>query len=53
VYLDRNANGQWQEIATAIDNGSTGGPALTSEGHGGIRTDFMDVVLDDFSIVNM
>jgi hypothetical protein len=53
VFLDRNASGQWQEIAAATDNGSIGGPALTNEGHGGVRTDFMDVVLDDFSIVNM
>lgn len=51
VFLDKRRTGEWQLVATAVDNGkSYGGAVIRNEGYGGIRTDFMDVQFDDYKI---
>ncbi len=51
LYIDRERNGNWELIAEAVDEGRKyGGYPFFDTGHGGIRTDFMDVEFDDYSI---
>lgn len=51
LYLDKERNGNWELVAEAVDDGKQyGGKAMTEAGHGGIRTDFMDVEFDDYRI---
>lgn len=46
VWLDRNDNGNWEQIASAVDTSQTiDGPA-----HAGIRTDYLDVHFDDYKV---
>ncbi len=49
MYIDRNNTGAWELVTTAIDAG-VGGAPLTHEGKAGVRTDFMDVHVDDFTL---
>lgn len=54
LFVDKNKNGTWESVLEAIDDGiSFGGPAITEAGHAGIRTDFMDVEFDDYSITQL
>jgi hypothetical protein len=49
-FSDFGKTGTWKLAASAIDDGvSFGGPSH-AVGHVGIRTDFMDVQFDDFSL---
>lgn len=50
LWIDRNRTGQWQKVLETVDtdSGPDGVPIL-SEGFGGVRTDFMDVELDDYT----
>ena len=51
LYMDVGKTGVWKLIASAIDDGVTyGGEAFTQPGHGGMRTDFMDVEFDDYEV---
>lgn len=51
LYLDKERNGSWELVAEAVDDGKKyGGTAFMEAGHGGIRTDFMDVEFDDYRI---
>lgn len=51
LYTDENRSGNWTLVLTAVDdNQSYGGAAITSEGYGGLRTDFMDVEFDEYKI---
>lgn len=51
LYIDKNKSGNWILAATAVDNGkSFGGAVIKNEGYAGIRTDFMDIELDDYKI---
>ncbi|HTK60093.1 MAG TPA: hypothetical protein VL283_02710 [Candidatus Baltobacteraceae bacterium] len=50
-YSDVGRTGTWTQIASVIDDGKAyGGPALTAAGVSGLRTDFMDVSMDDFAV---
>lgn len=50
IYTDFGKTGSWKLAASAIDDGTSfGGPSLGT-GHVGIRTDFMDVEFDDYSL---
>ncbi len=50
LYTDVGKTGNWVLVAEAIDDGiSYGGPIFT-EGYGGLRTDFMDVLFDDYMV---
>lgn len=51
VYADFGRTGTWTKVAEAVDDGrSFGGAALTDAGHTGLRTDFMDVEFDDYTL---
>ena len=51
LYLDIGQTGNWDKVLSIIDTDGDQGP-LTIRGaaHAGIRTDFMDVVIDNYSI---
>lgn len=51
LYMDIGRTGRWQLVASAQDNGTQyGGQAFLSAGRGGVRTDFMDVAFDEYSL---
>jgi hypothetical protein len=51
LYMDKNWTGTWTKILSATDDGITkGGSTISSGGHAGIRTDFMDVEFDQYKI---
>ena len=50
LYMDKDRTGTWTLIAETLDNGAQGKPLL-NEGYAGIRTDFMDVLFDDFQLI--
>ncbi len=52
LYVDKGWTGEWMLVAEAVDNG-IGGPAFTRPGYGGIRTDFMDVVFENFRFIKL
>ncbi|MFA5134025.1 MAG: hypothetical protein WC459_04450 [Patescibacteria group bacterium] len=44
LFIDAENNGIWRQVAKATDDGkSFNGAAILASGHGGIRTDFMDI----------
>lgn len=50
LYIDRGKTGSWQLVAKVVDDGARFGGAVFTSGHGGIRTDFMDVQFDNYLI---
>ena len=51
LFIDKDRTGDWVLAAEARDDGkSYGGPAFSEAGHGGIRTDFMDVEFSGYRI---
>lgn len=50
LYIDKTRAGNWVLVAEAVDDGIQYGGPVFDEGHAGIRTDFMDVEFDDYSI---
>lgn len=51
LAVDRNQTGEWATVLRTIDDGGTfGGPAISRPGRGGIRTDFMDVEFDEYTV---
>jgi len=54
IFTDDGRAGTWTTVLETVDNGRTyGGAAIVREGHGGIRTDFMDIELDDYAVQNL
>ncbi len=54
LYADVGHTGSWTLVASAIDDGKAyGGAALTEPGHGGIRSDFMDIDIDSYRAVEI
>ncbi len=54
LFVDKEGNGEWEEVLGAIDDGEGfGGESIKEGGFGGIRTDFMDVQFEDYSIRNL
>jgi len=53
LYLDRNNDGQYVEIARAVDtDGSySGTPPITGPGYAGIRTDYQDIFFNDYKLM--
>jgi hypothetical protein len=48
LYVDSGAGG-WSRVFDVLDNGlAYGGSALTASGYAGLRTDFMDVELENY-----
>jgi hypothetical protein len=53
LYVDLGPGG-WVLAFDVLDNGfAYGGPALTAPGYGGVRTDFMDVELENYWAVKL
>ena len=53
LYIDPGPGG-WVLVFDVLDNGlAYGGPAITSAGYGGVRTDFMDVELENYWAVKL
>ncbi len=53
LYVDPGPGG-WVLIFDILDNGlAFGGPAIATAGYGGIRTDFMDVELENYWAVTL
>ncbi len=53
LYIDPGPGG-WVLVFDVLDNGAAfGGPAITSSGYGGVRTDFMDVELENYWAVKL
>jgi hypothetical protein len=51
VFIDKNADGNWEQIAEALDDGVTfDGSAFINAGFPGIRTDFMDIEFKNYKI---
>ncbi len=54
IYIDKNKTGNWILAADATDDNKTyGGNAIVNEGYAGLRTDFMDVLFDDYKITGL
>ncbi len=53
LYLDKGWTGIWTLVAEATDRGGAVGAPFTQPGYGGIRTDFMDVLFDNFRFINL
>lgn len=49
LYMDSQRDGHWKLLLEGIDAG-VGGEPFTAAGRSGIRTDFMDVQFDDYSV---
>ena len=49
LYMDEHANGVWKLLAEGIDAG-VGGKPFRGQTRTGVRTDFMDVQLDNFAV---
>lgn len=52
LYTDIGRTGQWTKALEVTDDCQTNGPCIVEAGHSGIRTDFMDVAFDDYSIAH-
>ncbi|MDF2460600.1 MAG: hypothetical protein K0S68_3 [Candidatus Saccharibacteria bacterium] len=50
LWVDVDGNGLWQQVAQATDSSTSGMPPITGSGLVGIRTDFMDASLRDYSV---
>ncbi len=53
LYSDIGRTGTWKLIASTTDDGVHQGPVISSTGLAGIRSDFMDVNFDDYSLVDL
>lgn len=52
LYVDKGWTGRWQKVAEVTDGWANGTP-ITNAGFGGIRTDFMDVMFDNYRFINL
>jgi hypothetical protein len=50
LYVDQNNTGSWKLAAEAVDDGSSGGKAITKAGKGGVLTDYMDVQFSKYQV---
>lgn len=50
LFTDIGDTGNWTRVLDVTDNGKSFGGAVFASGHGGIRTDFMDVEFKDYMI---
>lgn len=51
LYVDQSQSGVWQLTLSATDNGSQGNK-IAAQGLSGIRSDFMDISMDNYKISN-
>jgi hypothetical protein len=51
LYLDIGQTGNWNKVLSIVDvDGNQGLLAIRNDAHAGIRTDFMDVLIKEYSI---
>ncbi len=51
LFIDRANNGTWEQLLSVVDKaGTNGGTPITGAAHAGIRTDYMDVLFDDYNL---
>jgi hypothetical protein len=50
LWLDKEGSGQYQKAVSAVDKPGSNGSVLTASGYAGIRSDYMDLYLDDYWI---
>ncbi len=51
LWIDKQNNGSWQRLLTATDApGKNGAGVISGPAHAGIRTDYSDVLFDDYVI---
>ncbi len=51
VAIDRDRKGNWEIVGSTTDDGATyGGAPFTNDGYTGIRSDFMDVQFEDYTV---
>lgn len=54
LYIDKNSDGKWQMVLEAKDSADKFGKSpLLDSGYGGIRSDFMDVIFRDYSLIEL
>ena len=49
LYLDKNDSGDWIKILSTTDKGDQAEVGIIKDGYGGIRSDFMDIEIRDYS----
>lgn len=53
LYMDKGKTGVWTEVLSATDvPGIFGSAVISNSGYAGIRTDFMDLSMDDYLIAS-
>lgn len=53
VFMDQGRTGVWKQIARVTDDGVRFGTPIVNSDFAGIRTDFMDVIFDDYTLKNL
>lgn len=53
VFTDVGRTGKWVLVLEVLDNGESFGEIIQKAGYTGIRTDFMDVMFDDYMVNGM
>jgi len=54
LFMDKGRTGSWTLIAHTIDDGkSYGGSSLNTAAPTGIRTDFMDVIVEGYRLISL
>ncbi len=53
LFLDRKNTGKWEKILEVEDRSENDIPAFTNSGHGGIRSDFMDLQIKDYEFIEL
>lgn len=53
VYYDFGWTGNWAHLISVKDDNKKYGPVISAAGYGGIRTDFMDVIFDQYVMTSI
>jgi len=54
LFIDRNNSGTWEQLLSVVDKpGTNGGSPVTGPAYAGIRTDYMDVLFDDYNFKSL
>lgn len=49
LWVDKENDKEWEKVLSVLDDTTNGTPPFLEEGHGGIRGDFMDLEIKDYS----
>ena len=53
LFIDKEGKGEWKKVLEVVDTYRNGIPPIIESGHGGIRTDFMDVEFKEFNFASI